>query len=44
MYKLQVCFDKAWNWTMKDVSQQVKKKINKPNANLVFYVASYSSC
>ena len=44
MIKLQVCFDKVWGWTMKEVAEEIKKQINKPNANLIFYVGSYSSC
>lgn len=44
MHKLQVCFDKSWNWTMRDVAEEVKKSIKKPTSNLIFYVGSYSSC
>lgn len=44
MHKLQISFDKSWGWTMKDIANQVKKQINKPNIKLLFYVASYSSC
>lgn len=44
MHKLQVCFDKSWNWTMQNVAEEIKKQISKPTANLIFYVGSYSSC
>lgn len=44
MIKLQVCFDKSWGWTMKQVAEEIKKQMNRTNVNLTFYVGSYSSC
>lgn len=29
MHKIQVTFDKSWNWTMANIGEEVKKKINK---------------
>ena len=46
MHKMQICFEKGWNWTMSNIIDEVHKKINKPKGTcrLISYVASYATC
>ena len=46
MHKMQICFEKGWNWTMNNIIDEVHKKINKPKdtCKLISYVASYATC
>ena len=43
--KITICYEKNWNWSMTDVMNEIKKKMDiDTNAELVCYVASYASC
>ena len=44
MQKIQISFDKSWGWTMKNIIEEVRKRINKEDARLITYVASYATC
>lgn len=42
--KITICFEKSSNWKMANILNEIKDKIQKPEARLISYVASYASC
>ena len=43
-HKIQVSFQKTWNWTMENVGNQLAKKLGTNGKKLIFYVATYATC
>lgn len=44
MQKVQVSFEKSWNWSMENLKDQLVKKLGLKTKNLIFYVATYATC